>query len=62
MDLPVVSFTGAIAGLVAGALGAGAYAFYCCDDSLPFIALWYGGMVVFCAWIGGMLGPRLLHW
>ena len=54
--------TGAVAGLVAGALGAAAYAFYCCDDSLPFIALWYGGMVAFCAWIGARLGPTLLRW
>jgi hypothetical protein len=54
--------TGAIAGLVAGALGAAAYAFYCCDDSLPFIALWYGGMVALCAWIGARLGPSLLRW
>jgi hypothetical protein len=54
--------TGAIAGLVAGALGATAYAFHCPDDSLPFMALWYGAMVLFCAWIGARLGPRLLRW
>ncbi len=54
--------TGAIAGLVAGAVGATAYAFHCPDDSLPFIAVWYGAMVVFCAWIGARLGPRLLRW
>jgi hypothetical protein len=54
--------TGAIAGLVAGALGATAYAFHCPDDSLPFIAIWYGAMVVLCAWIGARLGPRLLRW
>lgn len=54
--------TGAIAGLVAGALGAAAYAFHCPDDSLPFVALWYGMMVALCAWIGAMLGPRLLRW
>jgi hypothetical protein len=53
---------GAIAGLVAGASGAVAYAFHCPDDSLPFIALWYGTMVALCAWIGAMLGPRLLRW
>lgn len=53
---------GAIAGLVAGALGAVAYAFHCADDSLPFIALWYGVMVALCAVIGAMLGPRLLRW
>jgi len=54
--------TGAIAGLVAGALGATAYAFHCADDSLPFVAIWYGAMVVLCAWIGAKLGPRLLRW
>jgi hypothetical protein len=54
--------TGAIAGLVAGALGATAYAFHCPDDSLPFMAIWYGAMVVLCAWIGARLGPRLLRW
>ena len=54
--------TGAIAGLVAGALGAVAYAFHCPDDSLPFIALWYGAMVGVCSLIGALLGPRLLRW
>src|SRR5260370_30128265 len=54
--------TGAIAGLVAGALGAAVYAFHCSDDSLPFIAVWYGGMIALCAWIGSKLGPWLLRW
>jgi hypothetical protein len=53
---------GAIAGLVAGALGATAYAFHCLDDSIPFIAVWYGAMVALCASIGAFLGPRLLRW
>jgi len=35
--------TGALAGLVAGGVSATAYAFHCTDDSLPFVALWYGG-------------------
>lgn len=54
--------TGAMAGLIAGALGALAYAFHCPDDYLPFIALWYGGGIAFCAAVGGLLGPRLLRW
>jgi hypothetical protein len=54
--------TGAIAGLVAGALGATAYAFHCPDDSIPFIAVWYGAMVASCASVGALLGPRLLRW
>jgi hypothetical protein len=54
--------TGAIAGLVAGALGATAYAFNCADDSLPFIAIWYGGSIALCTFIGARLGPKLLRW
>jgi len=54
--------TGAIAGLVAGALGATAYAFHCPDDSVAYIAVWYGTLVAFCGVIGAILGPRLLRW
>jgi len=54
--------TGAIAGLVAGALGATAYAFHCPDDSVPYIAIWYGTLVALCGMIGAILGPRLLRW
>ena len=54
--------TGAIAGLVAGALGATAYAFHCPDDSVPYITVWYGTLVAFCGVIGAILGPRLLRW
>jgi len=58
-----LSRTGAVAGLVAGGMGAIAYAFYCCPgDSLPFIAVWYGVMVALCTWLGEKLGPLLLRW
>jgi hypothetical protein len=53
---------GAFAGLVAGGVSAMAYALHCADDSLPFIALWYGGTVVLCTLAGAALGPRLLRW
>jgi hypothetical protein len=53
---------GAGAGLVAGALGATAYAFHCPGDSLPFIAIWYGLPIVFWTFLGAILGPRLLRW
>ena len=53
---------GAGAGLVAGALGATAYAFHCPGDSLPFIAVWYGLPIVFWTLLGAVLGPRLLRW
>ena len=54
--------TGAIGGLVAGSLGAAAYAFHCPGDSLPFIATWYGAPIALCTLIGAQLGPRLLRW
>jgi len=53
---------GAFAGLIAGGISAMAYALHCTDDSLPFIAVWYGGTIVLCTAAGALLGPRLLRW
>jgi hypothetical protein len=53
---------GAFAGLVAGGISAVAYALHCSDDSLPFVAVWYGGTIVVCTLAGAALGPRLLRW
>ncbi|WGD50569.1 DUF1109 domain-containing protein [Bradyrhizobium sp. CB1650] len=53
---------GAVSGLVAGGVSAIAYALHCTDDSLPFVALWYGGTIVLCTLAGALLGPRLLRW
>jgi hypothetical protein len=53
---------GALAGLAAGGVSAAGYALHCTDDSLPFVALWYGGTVALCTLAGAMLGPRLLRW
>jgi hypothetical protein len=54
--------TGAIAGLVAGALGAAVFAVHHPGGSIPFIALWYGGSILICALVGAILGSRLLRW
>lgn len=54
--------TGALAGLVAGGMGAIGYALHCTDDSLPFIALWYGSAIALCTLAGAVLGSRLLRW
>ena len=54
--------TGAIAGLVAGALGAAVFVFHHPGGSIPFIALWYGGSILLCALVGAILGSRLLRW
>jgi hypothetical protein len=53
---------GAFSGLVAGGMSAMGYALHCTDDSLPFVALWYGGTILLCTLAGAMLGPRLLRW
>jgi hypothetical protein len=53
---------GAVAGLIAGGVSAMAYALHCTDDSLPFVAVWYGGTIVLCTIAGAALGPRLLRW
>lgn len=53
---------GAVAGLVAGSISAAAYALHCSDDSVAFVALWYGGTIALCASAGALLGPRLLRW
>lgn len=58
-DLPAA---GAVAGLVAGCLSAAGYALHCVDDSVPFVAVWYGGTIALCALAGWLLGPRLLRW
>ena len=54
--------TGAIAGLVAGALGAAVFAFHHSGGSIPFIVFWYAGPILVCAVVGALLGPRLLRW
>ena len=53
---------GAVAGLIAGGVSAMAYALHCTDDSLPFVAVWYGGTIVLCTLAGAAFGPRLLRW
>ncbi len=54
--------TGALAGLVAGGVSAVAYALHCTDDTMPFVAVWYGSTIVLCTLAGATLGPRLLRW
>jgi hypothetical protein len=48
--------------VVAGGVGAAAYALSCSSDTIPFIAFCYGAAIALCALIGEQLGPRLLRW
>jgi hypothetical protein len=54
--------SGALAGIVAGGIGAVAYAFNCDTDTIPFITIWYSAAILLCAFIGAKLGPRVLRW
>lgn len=53
---------GAIAGLVAGSLGAALFALHHPGGTIPFMVLWYGGPIALCALAGALAGPRLLRW
>lgn len=53
---------GALVGLSAGAVSALGYSLHCMDDTVPFVAVWYGGTIAMCTLVGALLGPRLLRW
>ncbi|MOA46044.1 hypothetical protein D3C78_1685060 [compost metagenome] len=53
---------GASAGLLAGSLGAAAYAPACVNDGFAFVALWYSAAIAITTTIGAALGPRTLAW
>ncbi|MCB8876175.1 NrsF family protein [Acidisoma silvae] len=53
---------GAAAGLLAGALGAAAYAIACKNDGARFVILWYGAAVGTLTCAGAVIGQRFLRW
>jgi hypothetical protein len=53
---------GAIAGLLAGALGATAYTIACVNDGRMFVALWYPAAILIVACVGALIGRRALAW
>ena len=53
---------GALAGLLAGGIGATFYATHCVDDSPLFVTAWYGLGVAIITALGAVLGRRLLRW
>jgi len=56
------ALTGATAGMIAAASGAAIFS--CCipGSSLPFVTVWYGGVILFCALAGAAVSPWLLRW
>jgi hypothetical protein len=56
------TMAGAVAGLMAGGVGATLYATHCIDDSPLFVALWYPLGIALVALAGAALGRWLLRW
>jgi hypothetical protein len=53
--------SGAVAGLMAGGLGATLYAAHCVDDSPLFVAVWYSLAIGVVAIVGALAGQRWLR-
>lgn len=56
------ALTGFLAGLLAGGLGAAAYAANCPDDSPLFVMTWYPVGILGLGAVGALAGARLLRW
>nr|WP_064247421.1 NrsF family protein [Rhizobium leguminosarum]OAP94655.1 hypothetical protein A4U53_20695 [Rhizobium leguminosarum] len=57
-----LGITGFIAGIAAGASGAWVYSWFCTENGLPFVTLWYSLGILLTGAIGALFGPRLLRW
>lgn len=53
---------GAAAGLAAGAFAATVYCIYCPEVSAIFVLTWYSLGMLLAAFLGMIVGPRLLRW
>ena len=53
---------GAAAGLMAGGAGAWIYSFYCGENAMPFVAIWYTLGIAAVGALGALLGRTMLRW
>jgi hypothetical protein len=56
------TFAGTAIGILAGGLGAAAYAVACKNDGGLFVAIWYSAAILIVAGLGALLGRRVLAW
>lgn len=56
------AWAGLAAGLLAGGFGALAYALFCAENGMMFIAVWYGLGIGLTTALGALLGRWLLRW
>lgn len=57
-----LELAGAAAGLLAGGLGAAAYALHCDEMGAPFLAIWYLLGMLVPAVVGALIGRQVLRW
>lgn len=57
-----LKLTGFIAGIAAGAAGAWVYSWFCTENGMPFVLIWYSLGILLTGIVGSLLGPRLLRW
>lgn len=57
-----VRLAGFVAGLAAGAAGAWVYSWFCTENGMPFVLIWYSLGILLVGLIGALAGPRLLRW
>ncbi|PDT08281.1 DUF1109 domain-containing protein [Rhizobium sp. M1] len=58
-DLRLVGF---VAGIAAGAAGAWVYSWFCTENGMPFVLIWYSLGILLTGALGSLTGPRLLRW
>lgn len=56
------TLAGFASGLIAGGFGAWAYAFYCGETGMMFIAVWYSLGIAMTALLGAVIGKFVLRW
>jgi hypothetical protein len=55
-------FAGAVIGMLSASVGALAYTLACRNDSTAFVAIWYAVACAIMAFIGAVVGRRVLRW
>jgi hypothetical protein len=55
-------FAGAVIGVLSASVGALAYTLACRNDSTAFVAIWYAVACAIMAFIGAVVGHRVLRW
>jgi hypothetical protein len=55
-------FAGAVIGMLSASVGALAYTLACRNDGTAFVAIWYAVACAIMAFIGAVVGHRILRW